>query len=165
MNPWVIIGVIAALAASWYVGDDYGVRHTDQKWELQIAGQKNEAAQTKTELTDKVRAAESKAADLAAQLEEKRAKDEQTAASNDGHVRDLLAQLRLREREKARCGGGGGSALPGGQSPAGSADVVVGSDGGLSDPLDDDHRECAKAANVLAARVRECQAFAVSLPH
>lgn len=133
----------------WYKGDIAGL-------ELDAANSARDAATTLANETQKVRERETSIADLNLKLEAQSGKEKSEIAAADGRVGDALSRVRRAEAAARSCGtNGAGGGAPGSSGPtAGSWDR-------LSDALDDDHRECARAANTLASYSRGCHTFAI----
>lgn len=134
----------------WYKGDIADLK-------LAAAESAAAGAATLAAETAKVRSREAEIADLNLKLEAQSAEDKTKIAAADGRVGDLLSRVRIAERAARGCRAN--------SPPAGAAvdsEPAAGSFDRLSDALDDDHRECVRAANVLASYARNCHAFAVN---
>ena len=124
-----------------------------------VAQQKAEAAQLLADETAKVRDLEAKAAATNAELETTRHESELQAADADRTVRAALARVR-----QQRCGNGGQDPVRRGAGAGGIENPATGSDAELAEgTIDDFTAQCARGANILAARVRECQSWAMTI--
>lgn len=125
-----------------------------------VAQQKAEAAQLLADEIAKVRDSEAKAATTNAELETTRHESELKAADADSRVRAALARVRRGQG----CGSGGQDPMRGGAGAGGAENASAGGPEGLATgTLDDFTAQCARGANILAARVRECHSWAVSI--
>lgn len=128
-NPWIILGVVVAfvvaVAGAYLKGHSDGAASENLKWTAAVEQQKDEAAQLKAQLTDKVLKLERDNAALAAQKEKEDAQHRQAldkaydsaraAAAHAGGLRDPGA----RRGGSGSCPGGASAAAPG--SPGSSA--------------------------------------------
>lgn len=158
--PYIAIGVLLALAGSFLAGNHHGHAAENLSWTALVAQQKADAQKLLADSQQRAREVESANADLSAQLEASRHETDVKTADADARVRDALNRVRPQ-----RCGNSSSHDLPGGQTAGGAVNTPDGGDGGLSAKIDDDHANCARSANTLAAYVRECQAWAISVNH
>ncbi len=158
-SPWLILGACGVSLAMIVGAFFYGEPVDNLSWTAASAKQKAEASQLLAERTAQVEQRERENAELDATLEQTRHEKELAIADKDAAVRAALASVRQRQGIRAGCTNPVHRSSGAGRAP----DVAPGGNSGLSNANADDYGECTRAANVLAARVRECQQFALSL--
>lgn len=133
----------------WYKGDIADLKR--ERAENEAAGSKILAVETQ-----KIRDREAEIAKLNLELEEQSGKDKAAIAVADGRTDDALKRVRAAERAARGCSANNQSngAAVNSESTAGSWDR-------LSEALDNDHRDCARSANILASYARSCHTFAI----
>lgn len=128
------------------------------KTALAIQTQKTNAAEMLADETKRVRDAESKAADLNAQLEKAHADADAKTAAASITLNGAMSEW-VRRHPPIRCGNGGQVANGANQGAAQPPDATPGSDERLPSGSAAFIQSCARAANILAASVRECHSF------
>lgn len=166
VNPWLILGIVLAFlgvgAGCYTAGDHEGHKAENQSWTIKVDALKVEAANAKIASDTATLAREHEITALNVKLETNNATSVAAANAADGLLRDTLSQLRQRQKQP-RCGSGGGNNVPANPGAGVPVDAAGGSDDRLSEAIDNDHRDTARAANVLAAYARACNAFAVNV--
>lgn len=146
-NPWLILGVILALAGSWVAGDIHGHRREADSWRLQMADARGKAQADK----------EAQEARYSA-LKDKTEKDHADAiAKIDAAYSRGLSAGRLRDK------GGTCKPVPSDPAPASSAPAPP-SGCVLSEAASRFLWDLARDADIAAAYAKAGHDYAVGLP-